>query len=378
MPFFLSLCKMFLCVSLLLFFTLITFLLILVYPKQYYEYVAPFVSPTRSSQHVRIVDGIQSNQLESLLQQAYFSDFPLIIKGGVKHWKATNTWTPQKMREEVGDDAVVTLQSGVQEQEAKPFTITTMGAFVDWLENQEKEEDGRTGGKDGIEKKVYYMAEEFDFIEHHGGLAEEIGLYEFDNFWHRHDLSNSLSSWFEFLFNGFGSSSPRRSNSMENMDNSKGFETAFWMGSAGARTGWHIDHDYPLNILCHLQGKKTLWIAHPNNSANMYPSNKYDPGAVLSNVNFFNPNYNKYPKYSNVSYEKVVLHPGDVMFIPMGYWHAAESNTYTTSISLRSMTNWYWFLNYPDRLLEWLFYHGWWVPSHGSTEKEKNIRREEL
>ena len=340
-------------------------MLVIAYPKQYFDYVKSHVSPHRSPQHVRMVDNVESDQILGLLQHAYHSDFPLVIRGGVSHWPAVGRWSPRHMRQEVGEDAWILLQTGVQEQEASPFINTTMGAFTEWLERQD----------DNINMKksnapTYYLAEEFDFIEHHAGLVDELGLHDLDSFWDRKETGLSgLMGWWD---------GPRRSNSLESLEHSEGFETAFWMGGAGARTGWHIDHDYPLNVLCHLYGTKTLWIAAPDQGDRMYPSNKYDPGAVLGNVNFWNPKHDLYPKYRTATYEKIVLEPGDVLFIPMGYWHAAESTTYTASLSLRSMTSWYWFVNFPDRLLEQLFFQGWWEPSHGSVAIEKTIERKEL
>ena len=354
-------------------------MLVLAYPTQYYTFFAPWLSPTRAPQHVRTVSNIQPDQVQGLLQQAYRKDFPLVIRGGVQHWEAAGTWSPQHIRELVGSDTEVVLQSGVQEQQASPFTRTTMGAFTDWLARQEKDTTSTTAAA-STPHKVYYLAEEFDFIESHDALADQIELHELDTFWERRSTDTSWSSWCEWLLSAVGVwyEGPRRSNSLQTIGQSTGFETAFWMGGAGARTGWHIDHDYPLNVLCHLVGSKTLWIAHPTQGQNMYPSNKYDPGAVLGQVNFWEPNYQLYPKYANVTYEKVVLAPGDVLFIPMGYWHAAESTTYTTSVSLRSMTAWYWLRNFPDRLLEWTFFNGWWRPSEGSTANEVMVDATEL
>ena len=383
------------CLSLLalsLFLLLTTFMVVLMYPQQYYSCVAPFIRTQRTPQHLRIIDNVKPHQVMGLLQHAYHSDFPLVVRGGVKHWPATNAWSPTHISDSVGDDTEIVLQSGVQEQQASPFTRTTMGAFATWLDAQDNRLPDKPDKPDKPDPeqhssptsvqphKVYYLAEEFDFIERHDGLAEQIGIHELDHFWQRKATDNSLGSWFESLLMaiGVGYDGPKRSNSLEAIENSEGFETAFWMGGAGARTGWHIDHDYPLNVLCHLKGTKTLWIASPEQSNNMYPSNKYDPGAVLGQVNFWEPNYHMYPNYRNVTYEQIVLHPGDVLFIPMGYWHAAESTTYTTSVSLRSMTAWYWMVNYPDRLLEWLFFNGWWTPSHGSTANETTEHKVEL
>jgi hypothetical protein len=154
------------------------------------------------------------------------------------------------------------------------------------------------------------------------------------------------------------------------------------MGAAGARTGWHLDHDFPLNALCHLYGRKRLWLASPDQTPAMYPSNKYDPGAVLSAVNLWAP-YGKdagaagaeaeakFPLYGGLEMEEVELHPGDVLLIPQGWWHAAETlreHGPGVSLSVRSMTPWFWLRNMPDMVAEEMFGRGWWNPAEGHVE----------
>merc|ERR1719331_1172361 len=84
-----------------------------------------------------MIDNVEPHQVMGLLQHAYHSDFPLVVRGGVKHWPATNTWSPTHISASVGGDTEIILQSGVQEQQATPFTRTTMGAFAAWLDVQD-------------------------------------------------------------------------------------------------------------------------------------------------------------------------------------------------------------------------------------------------
>ena len=168
---------------------------------------------------------------------------------------------------------------------------------------------------------------------------------------------------------------------------SSGFETAFWMGAGGARTGWHLDHDFPLNVLCHLYGRKRVWLASPDQTPAMYPSDRYDPGAVLSSVNLWAASSDpegtaaRFPLYGSLRAERVVLSPGDALFIPRGWWHAAETLPESgpgVSLSVRSMTPWYWLLNLPDRVLERAFWWGLWDSGQGNVELGQTVVREEL
>jgi len=107
----------------------------------------------------------------------------------------------------------------------------------------------------------------------------------------------------------------------------------------------------------------------------MYPSNKYDPGAVLSSVNLWAYGEDagpagveaeaKFPLYAGLEMDQVDLDPGDVLLIPKGWWHAAETfreDGPSVSVSVRSMAPWFWLCNLPDRIVEWMFWRGWWTP----------------
>ena len=201
------------------------------------------------------------------------------------------------------------------------------------------------------------MAEEFDFLEKYPQLYKDmLNLTDFHIFKEKlnmvgGDINHSVSY---------------------------GFETAFWMGGAGAKTGWHYDYDYSFNVLCHLKGTKTFYITSPSETENLYPSKKFDPGAILSSINFWSPDHKLYPKYHNVKYEEVSIQPGDVMFVPAGFWHAVESKTHSISVSIRLMPRYLWIVNFVDRLWETFLLKGWYVPKDGTVVHAETFRFDSL
>ena len=367
----------------------------------------------RGRPHLRDVTPSAPDQVVGLLRAAYAKEFPMVIRGGVAHWPAAGAWSPGHVADRAGRGDWVVLQTGVQEQEAAPFVNTTIGAFADWLtadaaaaaaaaaDTDTGEEDTRHG-EWAAKRPAFYMAEEFDWVEHHPDLVNELRLEGMHSFW-RNELkwnthgkvsgmfNTLLGPWWRARANGavqaaLGTDAP------VSLFTSSGFETAFWMGAGGARTGWHLDHDFPLNVLCHLYGRKRLWIASPDQTPAMYPSNRYDPGAVLSSVNMWAP-YGadagsagadaaaKFPLYAGLELDEVLLEPGDVLFIPQGWWHAAETSREggpSVSLSVRSMTPWFWLRNFPDRLLEQMFWWGMFDPGEGNVEKGQTVVRESL
>jgi hypothetical protein len=342
------------------------------YAVRYHPAVRSVLPSSRSrAPHLRDVTPTSPEQTIDLLRSAYVKDYPLVIRGGVAHWPAAGTWSPKHIVEKVGRNEKVVLQTGVTEQEeCDPFN-TDMGWFADRLTRQEQKEaerqeketgeeaeekeeekeeerededeesteeqqvgagqaDGGGAAKRTPEDTSLYMAEEFDWVKDHPGLAGELRLEDLRVFWQNElswngmwnggDFSKSFSSVANWLLAPWWESRNRAEQEQEADEREttqswsfmpsereqaldsrqeqekpkkgeiptagvsvQGFETAFWMGSAGARTGWHLDHDFQLNVLCHLYGRKRLWLASPDQTPAIYPSNKYD--AVSAYIN---------------------------------------------------------------------------------------------
>ena len=68
----------------------------------------------------------------------------------------------------------------------------------------------------------------------------------------------------------------------------------------------------------------------------MYPSNKFDNGAVCSQVDFWNIDQKKFPEFNNSSYIEILLSPGQILSIPPYWWHAVENIGTNIAISIRS------------------------------------------
>merc|ERR1712032_1139647 len=73
-----------------------------------------------------------------------------------------------------------------------------------------------------------------------------------------------------------------------------------WMGPAGTLTGLHLDTE-PFNLLFQLHGNKTLHLIPPDAIPRLYPSDKWDNGAINFNVDPFNPDMETFPLYGEVA-----------------------------------------------------------------------------
>ncbi|KAG5181498.1 cupin-like domain-containing protein [Tribonema minus] len=114
--------------------------------------------------------------------------------------------------------------------------------------------------------------------------------------------------------------------------------TNLWMSKGGTTEVLHYD-EYE-NLLCQLRGTKELTLFPPNDIGRLYytarkkghleyeyPGNfkrdrLADTRAVVfsSGVNLQSPDFKKHPKFKGLRPHRVVLQPGEVLFMP-AYWH---------------------------------------------------------
>ena len=57
----------------------------------------------------------------------------------------------------------------------------------------------------------------------------------------------------------------------------------------------------------------------------MYKTNKYFFFSLWSEVDFSNPDYEKYPLYKDVEIKEIILNAGDGIYIPRNWWHCVEN-----------------------------------------------------
>ena len=99
-----------------------------------------------------------------------------------------------------------------------------------------------------------------------------------------------------------------------------------WFGPGGTITPLH--HDQTNLIGAQIYGKKLWRIISPDQTPFVY---NYQ--AVFSQVDLENPDYNKYPLFKKVKIIEVILEPGEMIFIPIGWWHQVKSLNVSISLS---------------------------------------------
>ena len=106
--------------------------------------------------------------------------------------------------------------------------------------------------------------------------------------------------------------------------------TNLWVG-AFTCSGLH--YDWCDNLLVQVHGTKKVVLVSPEDSPNLYP---FADNHTKSQVSCENPDIKAQPLVKNVTFLDGFLEPGDVLFIPKGWWHYLRSSE--SSIML---TCWY-------------------------------------
>lgn len=154
------------------------------------------------------------------------------------------------------------------------------------------------------------------------------------------------------------------------------FSAYLWLGHARSTTGLHCDDER--NVLCQLLGTKAVTVFPPSDAPYLYTNALYDDGTVCCDVDPSHADLVRFPLFSRASPLTVGLAPGDVLFLPAGWYHQVESQGASISVNV--------FFSSPLELLtkglvrlafRWLHWAGLWRPNmcvcHSRRQTEPGI-----
>jgi len=118
-----------------------------------------------------------------------------------------------------------------------------------------------------------------------------------------------------------------------------------WIGPKGTVTGLHTDSAN--NLLAQLKGTKLVLLTEPKYTRKMYLSKKFDLAAQVSSVNINDFDEAKFPRFREIPFYSAILEPGDVLFIPQGWWHYVKSLDFSISVNNFGYTQRDMFTAYP-------------------------------
>ena len=100
-----------------------------------------------------------------------------------------------------------------------------------------------------------------------------------------------------------------------------------WLGPAGSITPLH--HDLTNNLLAQIFGRKVVRLISPFQIENLY-NNRH----CYSEVDPTDVDLEKHPDFARVNVQTCKLMPGEILFIPIGWWHHVTALDVSASLSL--------------------------------------------
>lgn len=112
-----------------------------------------------------------------------------------------------------------------------------------------------------------------------------------------------------------------------------------WMNNAQARSSTHYDPHH--NLLCIVSGCKQVVLWPPSAAPVLYPMPIYGEASNHSSVPLENLDFSNYPRAEcSMEYsQKVILHSGDALFIPEGWFHQVDSDDLTIAVNFWWQSN---------------------------------------
>lgn len=210
----------------------------------------------------------------------YATNTPLVIEKRLAGWPATEKWTLDYLAARFGD-RVVEVQS-------------------------DRGRDPTYEMNSDHHKKSMKLA---DYI----GLIREGPANEFymtaNNFGHNQkvlaELFDDLGDLPEFF-------DPAAANAKRGM---------LWLGPAGTITQLH--HDLTNNLMVQVVGRKMVKMISPLDTPKLY--NHKHVYSRITDVDSPDIDHAAFPLYKEATIVPVPLNPGDVLFIPIGWWHHVRS-----------------------------------------------------
>lgn len=104
-----------------------------------------------------------------------------------------------------------------------------------------------------------------------------------------------------------------------------------WLGPQDLTTPLHYDGAH--NLFAQISGRKKFILAAPSETEHLYPYPNGSKLAHFSKVDVENPDLAVYPNFAEAKIHQIDIEAGELLFLPIGWWHQVYSLTRSASVS---------------------------------------------
>jgi len=239
----------------------------------------------RLDSSIKTVDRRSNLSRGEFLDRYYAANRPVVLEGLMIGWRAMTAWTPDYLKRVAGDQTVEVMtgrDADTKYARSGPKHRTEM-CFADYID-----------------------------LVYSGKVTNDYDLVPNNEFFQRPEMQLLLEDFTAFPEYLSGAAAGRQS--------------FLWFGPAGTITPLH--HATSNILLAQVLGRKRY---------RLIPSSQcqyvYNTQGVFSDVDCENPDLNRYPKFRNASILDLVVGAGEVLFMPVGWWHHVRALDVSMTVS---------------------------------------------